>query len=400
MTIDTAPDTLAWLDEELASLREQDLERALVPLDGPQEPEVIIDGQRYILLASNNYLGLATDPRVKAGAVAAVERYGTGAGASRLVSGHTVLHRELEQRLAALKGTEDALVFGSGYLANLGAITALAGPGDAIYSDALNHASIVDGCRLSRAEVAVYPHRDVERLRALLDEDTGRYRRRLIVTDAVFSMDGDLAPLPALVELAERFDAMLMVDEAHATGVLGATGAGAVEHFGLEGRVPVIMGTLSKSLASVGGFIAGSRTLIDYLRNRARPFIYTTGLAPAAAGAVIAALDVIEAEPERRVRVLALARRLGEGLRTPGYDVLPSESAVVPVLVGRARDALDLSSALRRRGVFCPAIRSPTVPEGQSRLRVVPMATHTDDQTERALAAFTAARRELWPDER
>ncbi len=310
------------------------------------------------------------------------------------------LHRELESRLAALKRTDDAVVFGSGYLANVGAISALIGPGDAVYSDELNHASIIDGCRLSRAAVRVYRHRDVSHLEALLAEDAGRYRRRLIVTDAVFSMDGDLAPLPDLVALAERHGAMLMVDEAHATGVLGPRGAGAVERFGLEGRVPVLMGTLSKALGSVGGFVAGSRALVDFLRNRARGFIFTTALPPAAAGAALAALDIVEREPWRRARTLDLAQRLARGLEAMGYRVLPTESAVVPVVVGAAGDAVALAEALLRRGVFCPAIRPPTVPEGQSRLRVTPMATHTDEHIERALAAFADARSEVRLDGR
>lgn len=388
------PSALASIEQELAALRSQDLHRELTELEGGQEPEVAIDGRRCLLLASNNYLGLATDARVKAGAIAAVERYGAGVGASRLVSGHLSLHREFEERLAELKHTDDAIIFGSGYLANVGTIAALVRPLDAVYSDELNHASIVDGCRLSRAAVRVYRHRDAGHLAALLAADAGRYRRRLIVSDAVFSMDGDLAPLPELAALAERHDALLMADEAHATGVLGARGAGAVEHFGLEGRVPIIMGTLSKALGSVGGFVAGPRALVDYLRNKARAFVFTTGLPPAAAGAALAALDIVAAEPERRRRVLSHARRLAEGLRALGYDVPATESAVVPVVVGGARDALALSSALRRRGVFCPAIRPPTVPEGSSRLRVVPMATHSDEQIERALAAFAGAREE------
>ncbi len=400
MTQTAVADVLAWIDGELDALRAAGLYRSPKTIDGPIGPEVTIAGRPALLFASNDYLGLANDPRVKAAAIRAVERYGAGAGASRLVSGDVALHRELESRLAALKRTDDAVVFGSGYLANVGAISALIGPGDAVYSDELNHASIIDGCRLSRAAVRVYRHRDVSHLEALLAEDAGRYRRRLIVTDAVFSMDGDLAPLPDLVALAERHGAMLMVDEAHATGVLGPRGAGAVERFGLEGRVPVLMGTLSKALGSVGGFVAGSRALVDFLRNRARGFIFTTALPPAAAGAALAALDIVEREPWRRARTLDLAQRLARGLEAMGYRVLPTESAVVPVVVGAAGDAVALAEALLRRGVFCPAIRPPTVPEGQSRLRVTPMATHTDEHIERALAAFADARSEVRLDGR
>lgn len=400
MTQATATDPLAWVDEEIDSLRRAGLYRAPNTVDGPPGPEVTIAGRRVLLFASNDYLGLASDPRVKRGAIQAIERYGAGAGASRLVSGDVTLHRELERRLAALKRTEDAIVFGSGYLANVGTITALAGPGDVIYSDELNHASIIDGCRLSRATVRVYRHRDVDHLEALLRDDVARVRRRLVVTDAVFSMDGDLAPLPELADLAERYGAMLMVDEAHATGLLGARGAGAVERFGVEGRVPIIMGTLSKALGSVGGFVAGSRGLVDYLRNRARAYVFTTGLPPAAAGAALAALDLVEREPWRRARVLELAQRLASGLEAMGYRVLPTESAVVPVVIGGARDAVALSEALMRRDIFCPAIRPPTVPEGHSRLRVTPMATHADEHIDRALAAFADARSEVQLDGR
>lgn len=398
MTAAAPAGVLGWIEEELEVLRRAGLARALTAIEGPPAPETVIGGRRRILLASNNYLGLAGDPRLEAGAVWAIERFGAGAGASRLVSGTSTLHRELEARVAALKGTEDAVVFGSGYLANVGTIAALVGPGDSVYSDELNHASIIDGCRLSRATVRVYQHRDVAGLAALLDEDRGRVRRRLIVTDAVFSMDGDLAPLPELAALAERHDAMLMVDEAHATGVLGSRGAGAVELYGLEGRVPVIMGTLSKALGSAGGFVAGPRALAEYLRNRARGFVFTTALAPAAAGAALAALDIVEQEPWRRTRVLGLAKRLAAGFSALGYRVLPTQSAVVPVLVGDARRAVALSEALLRRDVFCPAIRPPTVRQGQSRLRVTPMATHTDDQIERVLDAFADARREAGLD--
>lgn len=395
MTRTAVADVLAWVDEDLEALRAAGTYRAPKTAEGPIGPEVTVAGQRVLLFASNDYLGLANDPRVKAGAIAAVERYGAGAGASRLVSGDLTLHRELESRLAAFKRTEDAILFGSGYLANVGAISALVGPGDVVYSDELNHASIIDGCRLSRATIRVYRHRDASQLETLLAEDAGKYRRRLIVTDAVFSMDGDLAPLPDLVLLAERHGAMLMVDEAHATGVLGPRGAGAVELFGLEGRVPIVMGTLSKALGSVGGFVAGPRALVDFLRNRARGFVFTTALPPAAAGAALAALDLVEREPWRRSRTLDLARRLARGLEALGFQVLPTESAVVPVIVGAATDAVALAEALLRRGVFCPAIRPPTVPEDQSRLRLTPMATHTDEHVERALAAFAAARAEM-----
>src|SRR5918911_2616492 len=293
-----ADNSLAWLAAELEDLRQHHLLRGLSDFETAPEPEVICQGHKFLLLASNNYLGLATDPRVVNAAADALRRYGASTTASRLVSGGIPLHRELEGELAALKGTEAALLFSSGYLANLGIIGSLVGPGDVIFCDRLNHASIVDAAFLSRARLAVYHHADPEHLADLLERYTGR--RRLIVTDSVFSMDGDLAPLSALYDLAERWGCMLMVDEAHATGVLGARGAGAVELLSVRGRVPIIMGTLSKALGSVGGFVAGSRRLIDYLRHRARTFMFDTALAPSAVGAALAALRVSRVEEERR----------------------------------------------------------------------------------------------------
>jgi adenosylmethionine-8-amino-7-oxononanoate aminotransferase len=387
---------LAWVEEELARLRSADLYRQLLQLSGGPRPIATVAGRRCIVLASNDYLGLRAHPAVRKAAAEAAQRLGTGAGASRLLAGNLELHRELEWRLARLKGAEDAIVFPAGYMANLGTIAALVGPDDAVYSDELNHASIIDGCRLSRARIHIYRHGDVEHLEHLLK--ASRPRRRLIVSDTVFSMDGDLAPLPALVELAERYGCMLMVDEAHATGVLGPGGAGVVEHFQLQGRVPIIMGTLSKALASQGGFVAGPGPLIDYLRNRARTFVYSTGLAPPAAAAALAALDVMEREPWRRRRLLSLVERLKSGLDHLGYTVFPSQSAIVPVLVGQAAAALKLAAALLAQGVLCPAIRPPTVPEGTSRLRASLTAGHKPKDLETVLAAFAHARRAIQPN--
>ncbi len=321
---------LDWLPGALADLADRDLLRVLTYCEGAPGPEVEIDGVPHLLLASNNYLGLAADPAVVEGARAALARYGAGAGASRLVTGSLDLHRRLEERLAALKRCEDALVFPTGFQANVGTIPALVGRGDAVFSDELNHASLIDGCRLSGAEVVRYPHADADALEAAV-RAAGPRPRRLIATDTVFSMDGDLAPLPAIVAVAERHGCMLMVDEAHATGVLGATGAGALEHFGLEGRVPVVMGTLSKALGAQGGYVAGDRDLCAYLRTRDRGFVFTTALAPAAAGAALAALDIVRDQPERRAppanagrpprggrarpRLRGAAHRLGRGRR-------------------------------------------------------------------------------------
>jgi 8-amino-7-oxononanoate synthase len=388
----TSP-SLAWLGAELDAIRDRELFRSFVDIETGQGPEIVVDGRTLILFASNDYLGLTADPRIRAAAVAAVEAFGTGAGGSRLISGNSVLHRRLERALADLEEAEDAIVFPTGYQANLGTITSLVGRGDAVFSDELNHASIIDGCRFSGAEVVVYPHGSVEALAGLLRDRPGR--RRLIVTDTVFSMDGDLAPLADLASLAETAGAMLMVDEAHATGVLGAQGAGAVEHFGLRGRVPVVMGTLSKALAASGGYVAGDASLVAFLRNRARSFIFTTGLSPASAGAALAALRVVHEEPERRQRIRAMASHLAAGLRAQGYRVLEPQAAIVSVLVGETGGALALAAALREAGMFAPAIRPPTVPPGTARIRLSLMATHTPAHVERCLAAFAAARESL-----
>ncbi len=381
---------LGWLPGALADLADRDLLRVLTYCQGAPDAEVRIDGVPHLLLASNNYLGLANDPAVVAGARAALEAYGAGAGASRLVTGSLDLHRTLEERIAALKGCQDALVFPTGFQANVGTIPALVGRGDVVFSDELNHASLIDGCRLSGARVVRYPHADPDALEAAVGGAPGR--RRLIVTDTVFSMDGDLAPLPAIVEVAERHGCMLMVDEAHATGVLGPSGAGAIEHFGLGGRVPVVMGTLSKALGSQGGYVAGDRDLCDYLRTRDRGFVFTTALAPAAAGAALAALDIVRDEPQRRARLHALVARLVEGARTLGYTVLPTDSAVVGVLIGEAADALAVGASLRSARVWAPAIRPPSVPVGTARMRLTVMATHEDRHIDWALGALADAR--------
>jgi len=387
---------LGWLPDALDDLRDRDLLRVLTHCGGAADPEVPIDGVPHLLLASNNYLGLANDPRVVAGARAALEEYGAGAGASRLVTGSLDLHRRLEDRIAALKRCEDALVFPTGFQANVGTIPALVGRGDVVFSDELNHASLIDGCRLSGAEVVRYPHADAGALeaavRACAGAEGSARRRRLIVTDTVFSMDGDLAPLPAIVGIGERYGCMVMVDEAHATGVLGATGAGALEHFGLEGRAPLVMGTLSKALGSQGGYVAGDRALCDYLRTRDRGFVFTTALAPAAAGAAMAALDIVRDEPQRRARLHTLVARLVAGVESLGYTVLPTDSAVVGVLIGAAADTLAVGASLRASGVWAPAIRPPSVPVGTARMRLTVMATHQDRHIDRAIEALAAAR--------
>ena len=384
------------LDDELAreleGLDRAGLRRRLRPLETGAEPEIVVGGRRALLLSSNNYLGLATHPALQAAAHEAIGRYGCGTGASRLIAGDTELHARVERRLAGFKGTEAALLFPSGYQANVGTISALVGLGDHVFSDALNHASIIDGCRLSRASVHVYPHRDVRALEAMLAA-TPTGGRRLIVTDSVFSMDGDRAPLQELVAAASQYHSFLMLDEAHAAGVLGERGAGLAEACGVAADVAVHMGTLGKALGGAGAYVAGSRTLIDLLVNRARSFVYTTGIAPSAVAVAEAALDVVAAEPERRVALARNADHLRRGLRALGF-VVAGDTHILPVMVGDNARATAIGAALLERGVLVHAIRPPTVPAGTARLRVTPMATHTTAQLDCALAAFAGAGRE------
>jgi 8-amino-7-oxononanoate synthase len=327
--------------------------------------------------ASNDYLGLAHDPRLARAATEALARVPFGAGAARLISGTHPLHLELEAALATYKRTEAALLFGSGYLANIGAIPALVGPRDAIYADRLNHASLIDGCRLSRAEVRTFAHNDIAGLADMLAADRGRFRRRLIVVDSVFSMDGDLAPLCEIVPLAQTYDAWTYVDDAHGTGVLGREGRGAASHWGVEGQIDILMGTLGKALGTSGAFIAGSRTLIDYLVNRARSFIFTTATPPAMAAATLEALRIAEAEPDRRARVRDAARRLRAGITALGYTLDgPADSHIIPVPIGDPERTIQVGRALRERGFLVGAVRPPTVPEGTSRLRLTASAAH------------------------
>jgi len=375
-----------WIAAELARREAAGLRRRLRWIDSAQDSWVTLDdGRRVLMLCSNNYLGLANHPAVVEAAQAAARDYGVGTGASRLISGSMRAHRELEQRLAAFKGTEAAVVFNSGYHANVGVVSALAGEGDLVCSDALNHASIIDGCRLSGARVAVYPHADMAALEAALHRPA---RRKLIVTDSVFSMDGDIAPLQEIAALAERYGAMVMVDEAHATGVLGATGAGAVELLGVHDRITVQMGTLGKALGCFGAFVAGSRRLIDFLVNSARSLIYTTALPPPVMAAASAALTLLESEPERRARVLAHAARLRDGLRGLGYDVPFAGTPIVPVMIGDATQTMSLCERLLAAGIFVQGIRPPTVPAGTARLRATTMATHAVGDIDAAIAAF------------
>jgi glycine C-acetyltransferase len=364
--------------ERLEELRKQGLYRRLRLIEGPQGPSVTLDGNPVLLLCSNNYLGLADRAEVREAAAEAAMRWGAGAGASRLISGNMEPHRALEARLAAFKGYEAALLFGSGYLANTGLVAALAGKGEVIFSDELNHASIVDGCRLSRAETFVYRHGDLEHLAWALYHQRGK--PALIVTDGVFSMDGDVAPLPELLELARRHRARLMVDEAHATGAVGPGGRGSVSAAGLSGEVDVVVGTLGKALGSYGAYACANAETIDYLVNTARSFIFSTAPPPPAVGAALTALELLEAEPELVERLQANARTLRTALTAQGLGVGDTEGQIVPIQVGDAAAVMELCEEALRRRVFAQGIRPPTVPEGSCRLRCTVMATHKREE--------------------
>jgi 8-amino-7-oxononanoate synthase len=366
----------------LDALRERGLHRRLRLIEGPQGPRVTLDGREVLLLCSNDYLGLAADPRVREAAAEAALRWGAGAGASRLISGTMTPHRELEAALADFKGYERALLFGSGYLANLGTIAALAGPAEVVFSDELNHASIIDGCRLAKAETAIYRHNDVEHLESLLRGATGH--PALIVTDGVFSMDGDVAPLAELLGLARRYGARLMVDEAHATGAVGPGGRGTVAAAGLSGEVDLVMGTMGKALGAYGAYVCANAETVDFLVNRARPFVFSTAPPPPVVGAARAALAVLEAEPERVGRLMTNARALRDALAAEGLTTGESTTQIVPIAVGDAEPTMELCERTLERGVFAQGIRPPTVPEGSSRLRFTVMATHEPAELRRA----------------
>jgi len=377
----------AWAREDLEALSARGLRRHLEPLDSPQGPVVRVGDEALVNFASNDYLGLAASSTVRAAALAAVERYGVGTGASRLVVGDTAAHHRLEARLAAFERAEAVRLFNSGYAANTGILPALVGPGDAVFSDALNHASLVDGCRLSRAHVHVYPHADVEALARALAETPAR--RKLVVTDTVFSMDGDVAPLRDIVAACRAHGAALMVDEAHATGVLGARGAGLCDELGLEAAVDLRMGTLSKSLGVMGAYVATSRAVADLLVSRARPFVFSTALPAHLCAAAEAAVDAVEGDPTLRERLWRNIRRFADGLRVLGVRAEP-RSAVFPIILGAPERALDAARRLRQAGVLVKAIRPPTVPEGTSRLRFCLSAAHTVGHVDLALEALRA----------
>ena len=377
------------LSEDLDDLEARDLLRVRRVVAGSQGAELELDGRRVLCFASNNYLGLAAAPEVVEASCRALEESGASAGASPLISGHMSAHEELEAEIAAWLNCEASLVFGSGYHANIGVIASLVGEGDAVFSDALNHASLIDGCRLTRANVQIYAHGDLNDLERKLSATSAR--RRLIVSDSVFSMDGEVAPIAGLVELAERHDAWLMLDEAHAMGVFGADGAGAAAAAGLGDRVAIRMGTLGKALGSYGAFVAGSRPLVDLLVNRARSYVFSTALPPPVVAAAQAAVQIARRDSRRREAVWRNVHRLHAGLVAAGISVLPLESTIVPMILGPSKKALAVARRALSEGVFAPAIRPPTVPEGTSRIRLTPIATHEEEQIDRAVEILAAA---------
>ena len=385
---------LAYLDETLTELRSQGLFRTLRQLRGEQLPRARFDGRDVINLSSNNYLGLTTHPRLREAALKAVKELGVGSGSVRTIAGTMELHMQLERRIAEFKKTEAAVVFQSGFAANAGTVASILGKGDLILSDELNHASIIDGARLSRAEIKVFPHRDVAALERLLEE-TKSFPRRLVITDGVFSMDGDIAKMPEVTAAAHRHGAIMMVDDAHASGVLGTAGRGTVDHFKLHGQVDVQVGTLSKAIGVLGGYVCGSKSLIEYLYHRARPFLFSTSHPPAVAAACLAAFDVLEQEPERIERLWANTRRLKEGLTRLGFNTGISETPITPILVGEADLAMKFSDRLFEKGLFAQGIGYPTVAKGKARLRTIVTATHTEEDLDRALSILGEVGRAL-----
>ena len=384
---------LDWIEDELQTLDERHLRRRLVCRESPPVGgQIQIEGRPFVNFSSNDYLGLAADPRVAAAVRYQADKLGWGTGASGLVTGHAVLHRRLQHQIATFESTQAALLFSSGYAANVGCISALAGPPDVIFSDQMNHASIIDGCRLSRATVAVYRHADVDDLRNQMAKFPDA-RRRLIVTDSIFSMDGDFAPLNSLADIADEFGAMLMVDEAHATGVWGERGRGLCEAVGCKERVDVLIGTLSKGLGSIGGFAAGSNSLIDWLLNRARSYIFSTAYPEVIAEAGLTALEIVDKEPERRDSLLKKSRWLREQLVADGWNLGDSQSQIIPIYLGEPDLAIEYANRLRENGVWVPAIRPPAVAAGDSLLRISLSYSHSDSQLEQLVEALSKLKR-------
>jgi glycine C-acetyltransferase len=387
-------DPLAFLTIELDSLKQQGLYRHLRVLEGEQKPKTTFDHRQVVNLSSNNYLGLTTHPKLRERALEAVRTLGVGTGSVRSIAGTMDIHMELERRLATFKRTEAVVVLQSGFAANAGTVAAVLSKDDVVVSDQLNHASIIDGARLSRAAIKVFPHKDVAAARAILQELPAG-QRKLLITDGVFSMDGDLGALPELCTLADEFDCIMMVDDAHASGVFGANGRGTVDHFGLHGRVDIQVGTLSKAIGALGGYVAGSRTLIEFLYHRARPFLFSTSHPPAVAAACIAALDVLEEEPAIIDRLWENTRFFKSGLQALGFNTGLSESPITPVIAGEGALAMKLSDRLFEEGVFAQGIAFPTVARDKARVRTIVTATHSRAELQFALDVFGKVGREL-----
>ena len=387
-------DPLAFLSSELDTLTAAGLRRTLRVIEGKQQAQATIDGRTVVNLSSKNYLGLTTHPRLVERALDAIREFGVGSGSVRTIAGTMSLHMELERRLAAFKQTEAAVVFQSGFTANAGTVQSILTKDDVVVSDELNHASIIDGCRLSRATIKVFPHKDVDAARRTL-ESLPRDQRKLLITDGVFSMDGDLGALPALAALAEEHGAIMMVDDAHASGVFGRNGRGTVDHFGLHGRIDIQVGTLSKAIGALGGYVAGSKTLIEFLHHRARPFLFSTSHPPSVTATCLAALDVLEHEPEIIDRLWTNTRFFKAGLASLGLNTGTSESPITPVIVGAGDLAMKLSDRLFEAGVFAQGIAYPTVAKDRARIRTIVTATHTQDQLQFALDAFKNVGTEL-----
>lgn len=387
-------DPLAYLTTELTALREQGLYRKLRILEGRQQATTEFDGRSVVNLSSNNYLGLTTHPKLVEAAIQAIRDFGVGSGSVRTIAGTMSLHMELERRLAVFKHTEAVVVFQSGFTANAGTVSSILNKEDVVISDSLNHASIIDGCRLSRAAIKVFPHKDVDAARTIL-KDLPASQRKLLITDGVFSMDGDLGPLPALCDLAEEFGCIMMVDDAHASGVFGRNGRGTVDHFNMHGRVDIQVGTLSKAIGSLGGYVAGSKDLIDFLYHRGRPFLFSTSHPPSVAATCLAALDVLEQEPEIIDRLWDNTRFFKDGLVKLGFDTGISESPITPVFAGEGSRAMKLSDRLFEEGVFAQGIAFPTVAKDKARVRTIVTATHSRDELQFALDAFKKVGSEL-----
>jgi glycine C-acetyltransferase len=386
---------LNWIDEELESLKESGLYNKIRTLSSPQGAWLVVDGKRVLNFCSNNYLGLANHPRLVKAAQEAMDKYGVGPGAVRTIAGTMNLHLELEKRIAKFKRVEDAITFQSGFSANLGTIPALVGKQDVIFSDELNHASIIDGCRLSRAEIARYNHADPASLETVIRENIGNYRRGLIITDGVFSMDGDYPPLDKLADIAENYDLMLMVDDAHGEGVLGEGGRGIVDHFHLHGRVDIEVGTFSKAFGVMGGVVAGNAKIVEWLRQRGRPFLFSSAVTVPDVAATIAAVDVLEESTELVDRLWKNADVFKKEMENLGFNTGKTMTPITPVMLGDAKLARNFSWRLYEEGVFAMALGFPTVPKGQARIRVMISATHSRDDLEKALGAFAKVGKEL-----